>query len=233
MTQTPRTDAMASTMFPDGSRWVQIEFARQLERENQTFRAAQKACEDCDAPRVDRIDELERELAAANAIIASALKAMPVGYIPAHTTESLPGRVADIVGRYAEAERELAEARATHAALYAGTLKLERELAREKQRAEENGILAHDTALALATAREALEWARGELGKHTRPSPIDKALAPASDLGESNDEPGRTNELMATLAQQSAVAIQKHHSKILSERQTGLEPYGRKGKDDL
>ena len=159
MTPTPRTDAMASTMFPDGSRWVQIEFARQLERENQTFRAAQKACEDCDAPRVDRIDELERELA---------------------------------------------EARATHAALYAGTLKLESELdqerqdrkqadidtiralgerndaraelAREKQRAEENGILAHDTAIALATAREALEWARGELGKHTRPSPIDKAL---------------------------------------------------------
>jgi molecular chaperone GrpE (heat shock protein) len=36
--------------------------SRQLERENQTFRAAQKACEDCDAPRVDRIAELEREL---------------------------------------------------------------------------------------------------------------------------------------------------------------------------
>ena len=193
--KTPRTDA--NTFNEDGKRptgedgeilSVPADFARQLERENQTFRAAQKACEDCDAPRVDRIDELERELAAA---------------------------------------------RATHAALYAGTLKLERELAREKQRAEGNGILAHDTALALATAHEALEWARGELGKHTRPSPIDKALAPASDLGESNDEPGRTNELMATLAQQSAVAIQKHHSKILSERQTGLEPYGRKGKDDL
>ena len=37
-------------------------FARELELENQTFRAAQKACEDCDAPRVDRIEELEREL---------------------------------------------------------------------------------------------------------------------------------------------------------------------------
>lgn len=43
--------------------FVQADFARQLERENQTFRAAQKACEDCDAPRVDRIAELERELA--------------------------------------------------------------------------------------------------------------------------------------------------------------------------
>jgi hypothetical protein len=35
----------------------------ELELKNQIFRAAQKACEDCDAPRVDRIDELERELA--------------------------------------------------------------------------------------------------------------------------------------------------------------------------
>jgi hypothetical protein len=30
---TPRTDAMASTMFPDGSKWVQQEDCRQLERE--------------------------------------------------------------------------------------------------------------------------------------------------------------------------------------------------------
>ena len=36
----------------------------ELELKNQTFRAAQKACEDCDAPRVDRIAELERELLA-------------------------------------------------------------------------------------------------------------------------------------------------------------------------
>jgi chromosome segregation ATPase len=35
----------------------------ELEMKNKTFRAAQKACEDCDAPRVDRIDELEREIA--------------------------------------------------------------------------------------------------------------------------------------------------------------------------
>lgn len=32
-TTTPETDAMASTMFPDGSRWVQIEDCRKLERE--------------------------------------------------------------------------------------------------------------------------------------------------------------------------------------------------------
>ena len=66
-TPTPRTDAMETDMSSDTltihCKFVQADFARQLERENQTFRAAQKACEDCDAPRVDRIAELERELA--------------------------------------------------------------------------------------------------------------------------------------------------------------------------
>jgi hypothetical protein len=34
----------------------------------------------------------------ARAIIDATLKALPVGYIPAHTPESLAGRVADLVG---------------------------------------------------------------------------------------------------------------------------------------
>lgn len=71
MKPTPRTDALwkawADERTPDGKfRYGPhdlADFARQLERENQTFRAAQKACEDCDAPRVDRIAELESELA--------------------------------------------------------------------------------------------------------------------------------------------------------------------------
>ena len=73
-TPTPRTDEAADRFpqpgQPPGAQWPEIvpaDFARQLERENQTFRAAQKACEDCDAPRVDRIAELERELAAERA----------------------------------------------------------------------------------------------------------------------------------------------------------------------
>ena len=71
-TPTPRTDAQPwINRYPEyhegATRWVTTDFARQLERENQTFRAAQKACEDCDAPRVDRIAELERELAAKDA----------------------------------------------------------------------------------------------------------------------------------------------------------------------
>ena len=64
MTPTPRTDAIAHRGHGPTAYIAEItDLARQLERENQTFRAAQKACEDCDAPRVDRIAELERELA--------------------------------------------------------------------------------------------------------------------------------------------------------------------------
>jgi chromosome segregation ATPase len=72
---TPRTDKVAESIdWTDGdySGYVQMLLhARQLERENLTFRAAQKACEDCDAPRVDRIDELERELATAKEAAAA------------------------------------------------------------------------------------------------------------------------------------------------------------------
>ena len=67
---TPRTDAIL-TLIPGGQycdpQLIADELRphlQKLERENLTFRAAQKACEDCDAPRDDRIDELERELTA-------------------------------------------------------------------------------------------------------------------------------------------------------------------------
>jgi predicted RNase H-like nuclease (RuvC/YqgF family) len=75
---TPRTDEQADRFpqpgQPPGVQWPELvtaDFARKLERENLTFRAAQKACEDCDAPRVDRINELERELATAKEAAAS------------------------------------------------------------------------------------------------------------------------------------------------------------------
>jgi hypothetical protein len=57
----------------------------ELELKNQIFRAAQKACEDCDAPRVDRIAELERELAAERALadrLASALADSAMWHAP-------------------------------------------------------------------------------------------------------------------------------------------------------
>jgi hypothetical protein len=43
----------------------------------------------------------------ARAIIDATLKALPVGYIPAHTPESLPGRVADLVSELAAWKHEL------------------------------------------------------------------------------------------------------------------------------
>jgi hypothetical protein len=64
MNDTPRTDAIAHRGYNESAYIAEMTgLSRQLERENQTFRAAQKACEDCDAPRVDRIAEMERELA--------------------------------------------------------------------------------------------------------------------------------------------------------------------------
>lgn len=78
MNNTPRTDAIAHRGYNESAYIAEMtDLARQLERENQTFRAAQKACEDCDAPRVDRIAELERELAAERALadrLASVLR---------------------------------------------------------------------------------------------------------------------------------------------------------------
>ena len=47
----------------------------------------------------------------AREILAATIKALPVGYPPNHTPESIPERVADLVARYAETEREMAEAR--------------------------------------------------------------------------------------------------------------------------
>ena len=73
---TPETDAMASTMFPDGSRWVQIEDCKKLERER---------------------DE-------ARLILAAALKALPVGYIPSHTPDSIPERIVDLCKTMVDAE---------------------------------------------------------------------------------------------------------------------------------
>jgi hypothetical protein len=68
-TATPRTDAIAHRGYNESTYIAEMTgLSRQLERENKTFRAAQKACEDCDAPRVDRIAELERELAAERAL---------------------------------------------------------------------------------------------------------------------------------------------------------------------
>ena len=73
--------------------------------------------------------ELERQLDQAKEIIAATLKALPVGYIPTHTPESLPSRVADIVSEFAQADRQRDA--------YADTLRVI---------AESNDLIHHDTA---------------------------------------------------------------------------------------
>ena len=71
MNDNPRTDAIAHRGYNESAYIAEMTgLSRQLEREDQTFRAAQKACEDCDAPRVDRIAELERELAESTGSLA-------------------------------------------------------------------------------------------------------------------------------------------------------------------
>ena len=89
------TELVESTNSPAAKRIAELE--RELEQERQDRKQAE-----LDVCRAlgERND--------ARAIIHATLKALPVGYIPAHTPESLPGRVADLVSELA-AERALAD----------------------------------------------------------------------------------------------------------------------------
>jgi chromosome segregation ATPase len=57
---------------------------------------------------IDCARKLERERDEAREIIDAALKALPVGYIPAHTIASIPERIEDLCKSIVEAESELA-----------------------------------------------------------------------------------------------------------------------------
>ena len=118
-TPTPRTDERANNWESTDGQWVNADFARQLERENQTFRAAQKACEDCDAPRVDRIAELERELAAEREQVAilrsderrltQFAKDYRLRADEAEDQLTANHEATKLMGKWLEAERELAD----------------------------------------------------------------------------------------------------------------------------
>jgi hypothetical protein len=83
-TDTPETDASAWTETNWANACVTADFAQKLERERDEARET----------------------------IAAALKALPVGYIPAHTPASIPGRIADLCKTIVDAEREIDYARA-------------------------------------------------------------------------------------------------------------------------
>ena len=128
MSDTPRTDAAIKA---SGGQWGHLlrDLAQEMERELAAERE-QVAILRSDEKRLVqfaktyrlRADETEAKLEQerqdrkqadldtiralgerndARAIIDATLKALPVGYIPAHTPESLPGRVADLVSELA------------------------------------------------------------------------------------------------------------------------------------
>ena len=93
MSDTPRTDAAIAA---SKGQWGHLlrdlaqEMERELEQERQDSRYYQL-----------ELLRVRRERNDARAILDATLKALPVGYIPAHTPESLPGRVADLVSELA------------------------------------------------------------------------------------------------------------------------------------
>ncbi len=57
-----------------------------------------------------KVREANKERDEARRIITSALAALPVGYIPAHTADTIPSRIADLCKAISELERERDEA---------------------------------------------------------------------------------------------------------------------------
>lgn len=51
------------------------------------------------------VDAWKTRAVKAESIIAACLAELPVGYVPLHTAESIPGRIAEMVKRYAETDR--------------------------------------------------------------------------------------------------------------------------------
>jgi hypothetical protein len=62
---------------------------------------------------INHYERILRERDEAREIIAAALKSLPVGYIPAHTPESIPERIADLCKAVVDADCERDEARTT------------------------------------------------------------------------------------------------------------------------
>ena len=91
------------------------------------------AATDLELQQRGEIAQLERELTEAREIIAAALRALPVGYLPAHTPESIPARIEDLCRTIVETERERDEW-IKKVAQYSGTnvgLNLDLHLAKE------------------------------------------------------------------------------------------------------
>jgi hypothetical protein len=92
---------------PNGTIW---DHAKTLQSEVEYLKSQLTQTQGCvTISRNGYVQELERERDEAREIIAAALKALPVGYLPAHTPESIPARIEDLCETIVETERELAE----------------------------------------------------------------------------------------------------------------------------
>jgi hypothetical protein len=81
----------------------QLDFQRNLSREYIDLNTGWRKKWEC-AVEMAALAEIERD--EARGIIAACMSELPVGYIPAHTPENLPSRIADLVGQLVGLERE-------------------------------------------------------------------------------------------------------------------------------
>jgi hypothetical protein len=112
MSDTPETDKNVSVGLENADReCVPVDFCRKLERERDEAREAFVIATDQMVIAQGKVREANKERDEARRIITSALASLPVGYIPAHTADTIPSRIADLCKAISELERERDEVR--------------------------------------------------------------------------------------------------------------------------
>jgi uncharacterized protein (UPF0147 family) len=112
MKATPRTDAAKRVVAGMADEWVPRYISEELEREINELLEKNEMIEIRHAAVMIHTQNVVDEANKANEILKATLRALPVGYIPAHTFESIPERVRDVVEQLAESsqrEESLAE----------------------------------------------------------------------------------------------------------------------------
>jgi hypothetical protein len=112
MKATPRTDAAKRVVAGMADEWVPRYISEELEREVNELLEKNEMIEIRHAAVMTHTQNVVDEANKANEILKATLRALPVGYIPAHTFESIPERVRDVVEQLAESsqrEESLAE----------------------------------------------------------------------------------------------------------------------------
>jgi hypothetical protein len=103
---TPETDEAATYYNDLCDTPVSADFARRLERQRDEITERWERAANAYMIEQGKREAAERQRDEARETIAATLKALPVGYIPARTPESLPDRVADLLSQFSEASRQ-------------------------------------------------------------------------------------------------------------------------------